>query len=324
MHGSRISLILMAIAVTHADFTFFPREVNFAAFDGRVAACPGNSTSLAAGGSCECVAGYFRDAGTCVPCASGTYSEAVGDAACSPCPASSHSLPGSTSVKECVCNPGHEQNGASCQACQLGEYKSFYSSSKPCFACHDNSNTANAGSTSHAACLCEPGHARVGMVCEECAQNTLKSERGDQACTACGVDFYSTGTGNTQCTPCFDDSSRAADDVQCHCNAGFQKNTTQNGCEICPEGSFCGGADAVTSCVDAIGAHSSSNAGASLSTDCFCVAGFYLNGATCTKCRVDTYCPEASTSETDCPENSHAPVQSVSEDACVCDPGYRV
>lgn len=324
MHGTRISLMLVTLVVTHADFTFFPHEVDFSAFSGRVVACPGNSTSLTAGGSCECVAGYFSDAGTCVPCASGTYSDTVSDAACLPCPASSHSLPGSTSVKECLCGPGHEQNSGSCQACQHGEYKSFYSSSSMCFACHANSNTVNAGSTSHAACLCDPGHARAGMVCELCAQNTFKSERSDQACTDCAVNFYATGTGNTRCTPCFADSSRAVGDVECRCNAGFQKNATHNGCEICPGGSFCTGEDAVTSCVEAIGAHSSSHAGAVQASDCFCLAGFYLNGAVCTKCSVDTYCPEASTSETECPKNSHAPVQSVSEDACVCDPGYRV
>ena len=77
--------------------------------------CPPTTSTWGTGSTapaeCVCDVGYFdtddasSSADDCVACASGTYSDAKGAAACTPCPAGTRSNPGATSLQECTLCP---------------------------------------------------------------------------------------------------------------------------------------------------------------------------------------------------------------------------
>ena len=93
---------------------------------------------------CLCKPGYYKTGGLCQQCAQGTYSNAYGATACTPCPAEQWSWPGATSCGACSHpyfspsngKPGNtmqiwDHNIPGCLLCSSG----WYVQNKQCFLC---------------------------------------------------------------------------------------------------------------------------------------------------------------------------------------------
>ena len=138
--------------------------------------CPTGTFSVAGAQSadeCLCNAGYGFDTqlSECTQCEVGKYKVNTGNTDCTPCPASSTSLPGSTALTQCTCNAGYTgTNGGTCSACAAGTYKAT-TGSHACSTCPSLS-TSLAGSASLEECICNAGYGAntdSGLVCEQCA-----------------------------------------------------------------------------------------------------------------------------------------------------------
>jgi len=117
---------------------------------------------------CFCRAGQYPGLvdGVCGNCPINTYKESPSDAACTLCVDYSTSLEGSTSVGDCLCNPGFTKTGdGTCAPCDSGTFKPGVSDDD-CTPCPVNSFSA-AGST---ACQCKNGFSGVSDgVCSMCS-----------------------------------------------------------------------------------------------------------------------------------------------------------
>jgi len=137
---------------------------------------------------CQCSAGQSPSVvdGACVNCQTDTYKDSPSDAACTACVDYSSSLAGSTSVSDCLCNPGFTKIGdGTCKPCESGTLKQGVSDddctpcpentfsavsniATACTACPENSISA-AGSSTSKACQCKDGFSgENGGVCSMC------------------------------------------------------------------------------------------------------------------------------------------------------------
>ena len=121
----------------------------------------------------NCAAGSYRitidGMFTCFPCEAGTFKAHVGPEACTACPAGMTSAVGSTSVWDCVCDPGTFRwrtslGGAErtvCRECLVGMYCGEVNATEPTY-CPPDTYQPLKGQTSAAACLPCP-HGLVSM-----------------------------------------------------------------------------------------------------------------------------------------------------------------
>ena len=137
---------------------------------------------------CQCSAGQSPSVvdGACVNCQTDTYKDSPSDAACTSCVDYASSLAGSTSVSDCLCNPGFTKTGdGTCTPCESGTFKQGVSDddctpcpentfsavsniATACTACPENSISA-AGSSTSKACQCKDGFSgENGGVCSMC------------------------------------------------------------------------------------------------------------------------------------------------------------
>ena len=327
LQNKRISTVLCLFSVlqlTSAAFSL--SEIDLTPYNGRVSLCPTHESSVAGSDTCVCEAGYYRSSGTCIVCAQSEFKAAIGDQPCTPCGNNFDSLPGAIAQTECLCLPGYTLNGASCEPCAGNKYKPF-TSNVACRDCPDNLQNSGGG-TALTSCECSPGYSGVhGGPCVACVKGTFKLNPGSAACQSCLSDSYMASTAATECTGCPPDTSTysatGSDNMaDCKCTEGLQ-STGPGTCETCEANFYCPGQNVKTACPVPGGL---SQAGSNAFDDCYCAAGYYLNGATCVTCTPDFYCPAATTLATrqPCPANSFAPAGAEGEDECVCDPGYRV
>jgi hypothetical protein len=190
--------------------------------------CHTNAYSLKKSGSdtrndCVCGDGYTQTnssecttcgAGThktwngnepCTACGANTYSSELGARSadtCTACPQNSESLSGSTSIEECLCNPGYDGvAGSGCTECATGTYKDMDGGGdcSPCPSSRYSDTTAATvcsycaihaysapGSTHKSECMCIPGYNGTGWLeCTACVEGTYSSGAGMAACTRC-------------------------------------------------------------------------------------------------------------------------------------------
>lgn len=112
--------------------------------------------------NCQCIAGHEPNTtAECSACAIGSYKDAIGNTACTACPATfTTESTGTVDASACVCAPGFFYsddgvNPVSCQPCAEGTYKSGFNKQTECTACKDNSFSSQA-SDSPEDCFCLP------------------------------------------------------------------------------------------------------------------------------------------------------------------------
>lgn len=198
-----------------------------------------------------------------------------------------------------------------CKPCPAGTYSTTVRSSTVtnCIPCGTGkfSNVSGASTES---------------VCQSCPSGTFSNSTGansSSTCQSCGA-FMSTSLG----------ASSLAD---CVCTTGYYND---NGCTLCPAGSFCSGNqryDCPGRSTNPV--QSTSYAGARDITDCFCTPGFYGKASDgCVECPINNYCPGVPVTDQDvknqvdmfaCPSNSGTQqrVGQTSIANCLCDTSYR-
>lgn len=325
------------------------------------AVCPDNTDTVGTGSNtvlqCLCNPGYVGINPTaCTQCSAGTYKAGLGDGTCqacdpntyslagasicSPCPAHSQSGEGAAA---CVCSQGYHRVDGTCQACPAGTFKSgagdasalclpcaegtfSVAGSNECALCPEHSVTGTADPGDVSSCWCQSGYEYYAGSCTSCSAGKFKASISNtDACVECHADTYEPDDAAAGCNGCPAGSSTytatgSTSVDACLCTAGYEPDG--DGCKQCTADFYCPGNDVKTACP----VHGLSPANSDEVTDCYCEAGYYFtteSGAKCEECPQDHYCPEGTSVPVDCMQDSSAPKKSTSEDACVCDVGYR-
>jgi hypothetical protein len=163
----------------------------------------------------------------CVPCDAGTFKTLLGNEACAPCtadnfcppgssepracPMNSSSLPGSSSVEDCVCADGlvllQSNDTYKCEECHADTYyaRDPETSLGICLACQPGAGSP-AGSRSERDCVCKPGFFvepyTNTYTCSACAPGTYSAAANVSVCDACAPGTFAGSTAAVQCTAC--------------------------------------------------------------------------------------------------------------------------
>ena len=161
----------------------------------------------------------------------------VGSGFCQKCPFSSYSVAGSSSINNCICNPGSfGVIGESCQACLPGTYKlPSQPSSSLCTKCPINSMSSGASTIF---CMCDSGWATEvpGEECKQCPAGTYSRDNMGTFCEKCVPGKYSSSVGSSSRTTCLScatgtHSNKSGAEVCVSCSAGTYAEIT--GSSIC-------------------------------------------------------------------------------------------
>lgn len=312
---------------------------------GQSLACHDNSQSAPGSvglASCLCNSGFTKTDSACTACATGTYKEAVGDQACTPCSpgyglASPPTVPSITHTDACA-------------QCPENTFSSGAGASLRCEACPANSQSP-AESSVVTACECMVGYTGPdGGSCAACAAGKYKDVVGDAACALCGNSTYNPDTAAVSvasCRACPKNSSTASSlapftaETQCICRDGFERvGASPAACVLCGAGSWgnsqsCYPCPADTyypfarppfsqhRCTPCPG-NSSSSEGAFTLAACVCDDGFVRGenaSPLCALCPAGSYCPAEDT-VVPCRNNSHSPPGAFEAVHCLCDAGF--
>lgn len=252
--------------------------------------CPSNSSSDFGSSQildCKCEPGFIGTADTiCTACPENSF-ESQGE--CVSCGAFSLSPHASSSYDECFCpdckvkawhhrasdcHGSCEDPRTPCTSCQIGKFKSIFSSSlntEKCIACPVNTFTEENGtvtclqcpetrmtlndeSQTREDCICRAGYDPLLedalSECGQCHLGEYKEVPGDHPCEFCTMGTFTDETGQTVCKQCRDHTSinganttevdRGATSVlNCTCDQGlFLSQETTPMCVECIVGSF--------------------------------------------------------------------------------------
>ncbi len=245
--------------------------------------CDSSSGKIWMASECVCNKGEYENAGTCTPCAVGTYKDWLGNDTCTACAVGKYQDEiGQTSCKDCDGGQITTRTGATASTdCVCPEDKpKWNSTSEQCEACPANSEWSGDQ------CQCKAGYTLKDGTCQACDTGTYKSSAGNTACDACPKGYYQDKTGQTSCTSCGTNQTTsntgATASTQCVCNAGYTLNGTtcqqcakgtykssagNTACDACPKGYY-QDKTGQTRC-EACGANqTTSNTGATASTQC--------------------------------------------------------
>lgn len=288
--------------------------------------CPVDRTSFAGATSaddCLCIEGLFVTATGCEPCPANFYKPAIGNhTACLACPPHSETTAtGHTALTDCQCSVGYTgPNGGPCVECPEHTFKSTIGT-LTCTACHANSVTVQAASTDAAQCVCTTGHYLNAEVCEPCPVDTYKSSVGNEACTSCSdypeFNIFGMLYSSTQ------DQTGSVSICECVCDPGYVAHGNCVYCGPCDADHYCPGGAVTESQPCPPNSHSNPDDLPASTDDCICDAGYWKYGTVCNVCTADYFCDGVLGTRQRCPDNSTAPVMSVSEENCTCVSGFE-
>lgn len=254
--------------------------------------CQAHSNTMATGAwrdtDCICDAGHYETTPlACAPCLAGSFKTASGNQVCDICPADSYcglgtvlpivcpenstSVPGSSRLTDCHCQPGfHHDEERECHACAAGKFQTLAneaacidcptrtylpsvgaSSPDECTPCGTNTHTDAVGSTAPEHCLCNLGYSgEPGAECVICGPGTFRAELGDYICAACPADSYNAARGSVSGSACLScpentsttELSRRGHSTACVCEPGFaaflEPGALSYACTPCAAGTF--------------------------------------------------------------------------------------
>ena len=209
---------------------------------------------IQAGQCVKCDAGYYSDGFRgCAPCLAGNYQADEGQLSCNPCPSGQYQdETGKSSCKTCAAGTYQTESGkTSCNTCEIDYACSGGAShvqcatnmgadagSSVCSNCPSNCKDCNVP----AACLqCNPGYYISGGGCIVCPAGSSCDGTTNQR--VCGAGTYAVA-GSSSCATC---SSKTPECAECDsqtgecsvCKAGFKLNSEKKCVELC-DGIDCG------------------------------------------------------------------------------------
>jgi hypothetical protein len=303
-------------------------------------ACPGGIAVVSASEVCPVGSACPQGSSTPQPCASGTYANVTGLAACTTCPAGFYCVAGAVSPVVCpagsVCSAGTQS--ATQALCPIGTYsnQTGLTTTSQCTPCDGGSYCATAGLTA------PTGLCAAGYYCLRSANTSTPAEGAANGYT-CSVGASSLsvantpvtgdvcplghwcGVGSSAPTPCVPgtwlNTTRATDATACEpCTPGWTCPSyatavplvrcpasyvcyggNVDGTETpCPAGSFCSGSNAVPVA---------------------CAAGTYADVpglAACKSCPARSYCSGATVTPAACEPGYYCPVDTTSASQYPC------
>ena len=313
------------------------------------------------------------DTEACQPCAAGTFKDVVGNVSCDACDAAKYSVTeasitgdnclscpdfsssstGSGAISDCLCLEGYTEDEANenmaCIACEAGKFNNetggtcqdcgqgTYTATEAmttCTSCPVHSNHELTAQTSADVCVCNNGFVFLEGVCTGCLPGSFNT--GEQSCTLCPNNTFSSTSSATTCETCPDfsispeGSNQLAD---CNCEGGYQWTSTncaacepgyyksedtqaaESLCTVCPTGTYTSSPAAIVCTIcpnntyqnetgqascQACHAHSTSAAGSTDAVQCACLPGYFF----CTDCHECKPCAQGSfkstTANTEC------------------------
>jgi len=205
----------------------------------------------------ECHPGKFSPVGdtACADCADNHYTSVKWETSCTQCAEGKVHNSGKTG---CECAGGTQSSGATCTACDAGQFSAVHDGTSGCSWCTGNtysasgatvcssctSGAAPAGankvkSANYQTCQCNAGYGpaggTAGGACSQCASGKF-SPGYDTACSVCTGNTYS-AAGASACTTCASGQFAKADNTGCDEAKNWQiKFKSGNNC-ICRTGS---------------------------------------------------------------------------------------
>lgn len=315
-HELQYQFFTRHISQSNSEGTCFQCPENFYCVDEALFQCPEGSTSPVESTSledCKCPIGTYRDGITCVACAEGETTLAIGSISASDCDCDINyyrqDLPPPNNVcRKCQLNSfttGYGSDGQESCRCIKGFYSavSMPSNFLYCANCVGDLTTKESGSTSPNDCICVPGQYRSGVSCVECPVNSY-----------CFESFRYNCPDNTRSNASSTSSSA------CVTNAGYYKETDDGAALPCPIGYYCPGVGSSRRIQCPVNATTLALAQLTIS-DCQCVPSFYrLDLETCEPCPEDHYC--VNDTFTYCGNKGISPPMSGRKEDCFCLPGY--
>lgn len=219
--------------------------------------CPAGSIDTAADSCVACAPGRYTDAlgmTACLGCAPGSYAPRP-DSACVPCDAGRYSAV-ADSVECKRCDPGTTAattGSVTCETCSAGTFS--VDPAVACVICAEGRFATNGSAVCEE---CVPGYSpdHNRSTCLGCAAGKYRSE--GVTCVACPPGLFSP-VASVRCSVCEDgqtygngsgcagcpDNARAVAGLVCECKPGFyldgpEASFYKDGCPICPSGSRCG------------------------------------------------------------------------------------
>ncbi len=278
-------------------------------------ACPagymgtGIGKTTQANGCSLCSAGTYSDTAgspTCTTCSAGYYNTGEGNTSCKACEKGYYCTGGTNKI---ACPAGYMGTGTAkttqangCSACANGKY-SDSEASTTCSTCASGSynvGTGNTTCTTDTGTLCSAGsyYNKTTNSCEtcpagyycpagasdkiECLEGTYTDTTGNTTCKTCSPGTYNTTTGNTRCSTCENGYYCTGGKNKTACPAGSKgtgtgKKTQENGCTLCPAGTYSDALGSTTCSSCLAGTYTLTSGHASCSP---CESGYYCTGGT--------------------------------------------
>ena len=203
-----------------------------------------------------------------------------------------------------MCENGTWQNGPICQSCPWGMNSSMGSFDLSNCSCINNMISINGN------CSCVPGSVLQNMQCNPCAPGSYCAN-GFQ--TACSANTYSAANASS-CINCAANANAPSGSSGCTCNAGYVGDGFN--CVACAAGTFAS-SSLCLNCSQGF----YSNLSASVCTLCPSATYNMANGSgTCSACPANSWCSAGTLNQ--CPLNSASLASSITQNACLCEPGY--
>jgi hypothetical protein len=219
-----------------------------------------------------------------------------------------------------------------CTLCPSTTYKDVQANSR-CTACPYNYSWTRMGAVSLDECICDFG--TTGMppyqTCEPCPSGTYKPYPGPYLCELCDANHYGSGpekhTQEEACIKCppFSNSSQASPSIrECHCRAGYYKQTALSmNCTACEPGKYSDVNNTIGGCTDC---PEDEITELPAQTACVCRVGKFRTGSDeCADCRANTY-KDAAGDDIElclsCPPFSRSVEASTNRSACICRRGF--
>ena len=297
--------------------------------------CPTNKTSSEKSTSilnCTCKKGFANSTNnSCIFCEPGTFKNETGDGTCSVCAAGKRSAENRSECLTCEHGKYSTIQSSTCTACPGGKYTT---DGLKCFECPIGTyHGENDKITNKEDCTACPRGKFANITglenchdCDrgkysepeqtECFDCSIGKYHGDNRyitddddCTVCEAGKYADETGMSECTPCPDNKTSAAESTMlenCTCEKGFT-SALNNECHACEAGKYKNttGPDACTDCgIGKYNPHENATSEAS-----------------CMGCRNRTFADTEGNAEcSPCPKNAS---QGDNATYCVCDAGFK-
>jgi len=292
-----------------ADCSACPANTFCPLVGGEVRDCPANSVSppgSSAAGQCSCQGGYYNGRGyinslagpDCQLCDAGSYCPG---GVKTQCPAKMTSQPGSDSLDDCRCVPGHYRDGEVCKICPVGHFCIGDADKQPC----PGVSTSEEGAINDAQCVCIPGQ--------------YGNPKDSTGCVQCDAGYYCPGGAAKNVCPA--GSMSDAGMSECRCDAGFYGSNWRN-CQTCPADRYCPGGETAFRCP----ANSAAPAGSTSVSDCKCKARYMpvetpTTDVQCDRCVAGSYCPGDNV-VMQCPAGKTSNPGAYALRGCGCEAGY--